>query len=434
MAATLAWSISQYLPPYQTWVAAQWEREMEQALGFDVDVLSAENYAPYRTRLHGVRLRDRENRVTIATAEYLDVDRGGSKDVVVAHQVQLEGPRLPDAWRFLHDSYLCVPADRDRNIDLRLDSVEIHREGESQKFAGQALIVPSQQETKVNLKLTLQHESQQPSEPVSVFATRVHDSDSKTTRIDLQTGATPLPCSLLRALVPATSNLGDRARLLGSLRCELNPKGWSVRIGSPNRRNPALIIYDVDYSRLTWNAPEIVAGNGWISLCSLEMHQDAFSKASGVIGVQSGEIDRRFLQNLQRMTGSWLRPDLAAAQAGTEGFGAFSLWFHLNVPEQYLELQGGIGDQGIMLTNREGEAIAACTQSVALGRFRESWAATNPMANRGLVQGIDQHRNTRQFYPRPLEAVVNRWLQPEPLTSSAATALNPQPELSNTRR
>lgn len=414
------WSFLQYAGLNHGRQVATWEERLSQRLGVDVSIEQVELLSPTRTRLHGLQIRDPENKVVYAKARVIDHQWSNQLQRMKVYDLAVEGPRLAGAYPLLKD-LLIRPNEQDCELELQFSNIVIQGGVEPQAFPGATLqVFPASSETSLELDIvSLEHQDKQ---PIHISLTRFHDEGDQRTELMFVSNETPLPCSLVGWFQPGVSSFGEEAELLGSATLGFDSNGWKLEIDRTQKPAQQLTIQRIDFATLSWNAPEIVTGHGRVVLNDLEASPTGLKRAWGLMQVEHGEIQRQFLQAASRQLGVILPKHLQAAPAGTEGFGRIGLWFHVNLSgsptvnlagDLEIAVESGEVRKGSLLEDRAGVPMAAkfdWNTPIQLPNLIQTF---RPPAGGGLVDGVEYASvSARQTGSAPVASALEQWLKP----------------------
>jgi hypothetical protein len=237
--ALATWCATRHVPGY----TAAYEERLTAALGVRVRLDSVSHPLPGKTMLHGVELFDPEQGELIATCDELTVTQADDTLLITAGQATVTRKQFDCLWEALHTKLRrpdVLPAKtrlvvRQLRVDLPAKTRLVVRQLRVDVSAGY--------ETLERVDLTIQsgRSGVQSSlafglfgaaneQPVRLDIVRNRQSTPPSTQIELRTGATALPCSLLSLTDEGLSALGPKSRFQGVVRMRQTPDGWRIQI------------------------------------------------------------------------------------------------------------------------------------------------------------------------------------------------------------
>ncbi|MEC8557043.1 MAG: hypothetical protein VXZ82_18730 [Planctomycetota bacterium] len=416
----LVWSLLQYAGLNHARQVAAWEELLSQRLGVNVSIEQVELLSPTRTRLHGLQIRDPENKVVYAIARVIDHQWSNQLQRMKVYDLAVEGSRMAGAYSLLKD-LLIRPSEQDCELELQFANVVIQGGIKPQSFPSADLhVFPTTSET--SLELDIVSQQYRDKKPIRISLTRFHGEGNQRTELNFVSNETPLPCSLVRWFQPGISSFGDGAELLGSATLGFDSNGWRLLINRAQKPVQELTIQKIDFATLSWNAPEIVTGQGRVVLKDLDASLAGLTRVWGLMEIGHGEIQRQFLQVASRQLGVILPEHLQAAPAGTEGFGRIGLWFHVDLSgsptvnlagDLEIAVEGGEVRKGALLEDRAGNPMAAKFDWDNPVRLPSLLQAFKPSGG-GLVDGVEFASSSvpKRGYA-PVTSVLESWLKPK---------------------
>lgn len=195
--------------------------------GLHVELDRYEQLRPRASRLTGLRLIEPESRQPIAHCDRVGMVRGNGRILVSAEGTEIQRDQLLGLWDLFHDRVLRQTDDLPsaihvlcRQLTLRgRDHVTVLKQvrGELEQIAA-------------GPKATWRFRLADSTEPVEVAITRDHRHDRPTTRFVLDTGPTPLPCSLFHPFSTFFRSLGSDTTFQGHVWTQRTAEGWEGEV------------------------------------------------------------------------------------------------------------------------------------------------------------------------------------------------------------
>lgn len=406
--ACLGASSIQLLPHYQQWRASVWEQRLSSLLGFTVHIGSLDEPSPTQATLRGIRLLHPESKASFARAETVEIALYRGQWLVRVQQAELEGRQLGEHWQLLHESLLCRPRSSACDAHLEFDQVQLHsREGLQRVHDVSLKVSPNVEKTCLWLDFHVGEDlpddsaqTQITAEPIRLSLIRSHQEQHRATKGQLRTASHRLPCRLLRPFWQDAEGFGSAATVTGVLDWYSTAEHWRVTVPESG-----LLFEQVDFERLTWNAPAEVSGSGKLRLTDVVITERGVQQLSGVARVGLGRINKRLLLDAETHLGLQLQPSVRQQATREIAFEDACLGFEIS--PAYLRLAGllpvgGVQTDGLLLD--------------ANGIIARAPYSTWPLTH--LVKAVDRAPAENQQVPAGLLArTLLAWL---PLEEDAA--------------
>lgn len=359
-AIVLAYGVAWHLPGH----ARQASQRLSGVLGLKVSLQTVEHLRPGVVRYEGLQLTDTETqkvvfrcrRVEISTQTIAD-EKAGSREclVLAATEPSLEAEGLKHAWRLLQD--LLARRIGDPTVDVRLSA--------------DRLIFPTQaaQQAVADLRGWLRTSGEAPGADVTFRLPEAEASQRITLRIVrstaqdagsqdrplpgtvaiVQTGTTPLPCSLLTAVLPWTEPLLP-SQFRGSFAVAETADGWEGGLEGE--------FQNVDLQRLfAGRFSHTLTGPAHVSIERAQFRQGRLQQATGAIVAGPGDVSRSLLDATSQQLGLVRGPD-ANPTRGLLPYQKLGLWFSLD--DRGLTLRGLCPpqDSGVILADHYGPLVS----------------------------------------------------------------------------
>jgi hypothetical protein len=272
----LAWCLSHYLPGR----AETARRQLAERLGVEVELAAVEFPRPGVTRFKRLKLYDPELGELLLSLDGLEVADDGARLMLLATKVEIEDAGLRRLWELLNRRM------RFREpVTLRLRAPNVTcRQGRTLHWLTdvQALLEPTEAGSQAVVAWRLAGLDME--RPHRLGVVRDRQTSPPATEWQLETGPTPVPCTLVAGLLPEAARLGDLSRFRGSLYAKQTPDGW---VGAMAGR-----LHDVDLKRaLAGVFPHPLTGKAQVAVeratfrfGRLETLQAALTAAQGSYG------------------------------------------------------------------------------------------------------------------------------------------------------
>ena len=222
--AVVAWCGATHLPAY----TAAYEDRLSAALGVRVQLDAVSHPLPGKTVLHGVELIDTEQGAVIAECDELTVTHVGGTLLITAEQAILKRDQFDRGWEALQARLRrpdMLPA-KTRLVVRRL-RVDVNAGYETLERVD--LTIQSGR-SGMQSSLAFGLFGAASDEPVRLDIVRNRQSTPPATRIEMRTGPTALPCSLLSLTDEGLSALGPQSRFQGVVRMQQTHDGWTCQL------------------------------------------------------------------------------------------------------------------------------------------------------------------------------------------------------------
>lgn len=308
----LGWAALQYVPFYHSWQDHTWERRLSTAIGYQVQVGSVRQSKPRQLILEDLELFDPEDeKILVGRADEVVLNMGSSQWRLVLRGAELEGQQLKKQWLHFHDHLLCRPHSRPHarlsEVVLQADKLTL-RDGTALPVVLEAVsgtlwsqaasdMVDSQAPAQTNLRFGFQLGN--PDESCDLRVQRIHEAGTQATNLWLSANAA-IPNQLLQQVWEPAARLGPLAQVRGGLHWRSDARGWTADIG---QNTPALLIENVDFGDLTWNAPSEITGKGSLFLQSASFSSAGLEHVQGRVMCQNGRVSQALLLDAQRRIG-----------------------------------------------------------------------------------------------------------------------------------
>ncbi|QDV27143.1 hypothetical protein Q31a_55300 [Aureliella helgolandensis] len=395
LAFCVAWTLLHATSLYGRFRTAQWEAWLTGTLGVSVEVASWEGKSPDRFVLHGIQLKHPETKQIIARVQSADVAFYRGQWLVQLDQPNLESDQMATVWRIAHDWMLCRPSAASKAAVFRMQQVVVRSETREQtlrnvlvsffpEFDSQWLTIdfqftdrPEHLVGAQSHEALAQNESQQAEQIDSsrLMIRRHHGEQQLMTEMQLRTGATSLPCSLVVDLLPQLKALGDQARFAGVIDFRQWNRVWGLWINKPkstpeaNSDDEWSRFEGIDFGRLTWGSGAALNGMGNLLIKEAFLSSEGLQSIHGGLEMPTpGFISGRLLETMGRYM-DVVTPVTQSMPDGGYAFRAVHCFFQISPGKIHLvgrQPDGVIvaGNQGVLATR----AIEKWSQPIELSR------------------------------------------------------------------
>jgi hypothetical protein len=179
----------------------------------------------------------------------------------------------------------------DGPAEVRLSGGDLQlRLGENRQTLGQPELAVTTDSLGTRAELGFRLPGGDPSAPVRIGIARDRRTQPPSTRFDLDTGSTALPCWLLAAGLPSLDGLGSDCRYSGALWASLLPTGWEGGLKGRFSR--------LDLDRLvTDRFPHKLSGLAEVAIRQAEFHQGRLAMLDGSINAGPGVVSRSLVDD-----------------------------------------------------------------------------------------------------------------------------------------
>lgn len=326
--ATVVCVVATWTPWYHQRVLRGMEAQISVASGMIVRIDDFRRSAPSTVHLSRVRMVNPETLREVAIVREVEWDKQSDVVSILLHQPELQSSQLQNAWKLIHDRFLCDPERTDRPVRFAANDLTIHsRNGAVTLRDVGAWLRPSGNSVEAAVQCI--PANYQLDSPVTVKVNRNRETGTPKTNWMLDTGHTPLPCSALADYLPALDALGSEAEFIGTMRWQSDSSDWIVDLSGATFDKVAL-------DRLFERQSHRLSGQATIQLdrCRIDPSQRR-SDIVGSIRASDGRIGRSLLLSAQQHLGFEVRfPD------GDDDVAYDRLAIAFNINSTQLELDG----------------------------------------------------------------------------------------------
>jgi hypothetical protein len=323
-AITLGCLLTTWTPWYHAQALRRMERALADATGFIVTLQNFERTAPSDWDLQGIRLIDPETQREVVRVRKVQWTSRDGEASLLLHQPELESGQLAQAWRLFHDRWLCRPFAAETTLTIAANDLTIHSQLGSMTLRDvDAWIRPEAEGVEATIRglPALSYAEA----PLQLTVRRDRSGSVPATQWRLDSGGTPLPCSVLSEYLPLMRDLGSEAMFSGSISWRWDASQWSIDLGGSRFENISL-------DRLFEQHAYRLSGKADLQLdrCRVEPHQRR-SDIAGSIRARDGSIGRDLLASVQQHLGIEIRlPEHVSQAPGDIPFDRIAIGFNLN--------------------------------------------------------------------------------------------------------
>jgi hypothetical protein len=399
-AFTLLWVVWAQTPFSAHYQAVEWQQQISNQLGLDVEVESAVSLSPRLYRLRAMQWKHPETKQRIGLANEVLLtayDQGCSIEV---DSLELVADELSGAMHWIHDQLLCRAATLPINSRIHIQKLRLIQGDRNHDFADVQLDwkTGEQQSAIVMKALPLMGEA---TEKISVQIQRLHDRTEPRTHWHIQSGGNRLESSLLAAFWWQASKLGVDAGYVGELQAEVSQRQSVWRLDGR--------IENLSFDELTRSLPQNLAGKGSITSLRATIRNEHLVQASGEVAiVGGGSLPRQWLVQASEIFGLRLREEFHNTGSTLIHFDQFLCTFDWDMAG--LALRGG-------MTNRIGP---------------ENMVITGVIAADGNGPAFADAGVAPELLPRANSYQVLQWLTAFPTANPDSQSVMQQQELAVT--
>ena len=278
------WSIT---PWSRYWTVRTWERTISLNMGVDVHIVSIENTAPNRCRLHGVTLKHPETADSIATIPSIEFHRSNATWMLRLQSPVIELSQASNFVQAIHQRCLCQPNLAFPPMTCSIRELTLMNDAE----ASEPIYLESRFQCNTNMSslqirfdLAKNLATNNDAQSASFVVERLHDAIAPRTSWLLETHGLEVPCKVLAAFQSVASQLGPNATFQGDLHWEQDNTNWHASLAGI-------------FQKIRWNAASdamsiAMPKNGLIRVEAAQVANGRFVQADGLVTSESGsQID-----------------------------------------------------------------------------------------------------------------------------------------------
>jgi hypothetical protein len=367
-------------PWYRAWEKQCWEERVSNTLGIDVRADSFRWTAPHQFYATQVAIRHPETGALMGRIDRIDGLMKSHGWSVILDAPAIDGDQLHHGIDVIHDWFLCRPQKSNQLLAMAIPNGMTIHHGPAKTDLDRIEIVfrPTSSVSAVQVKWS---HADQPFGEVSLHVSREHAAMGSSTKLELSSPNTWLPCAIANDRLPDLGVFGPNARFRGVVHYQANHQTWDARIQGE--------IQGVDYSVLTSRLGSPIRSNGAMVFEQLNVRDGRILLASGEFRAQSGTVSRTWLQNAsqQLKLPAHLQPD------ATDSFGIEQLGFRFALDPSGWSMRGTLPGPANWppVAARLGSSVL-CADSTKSSLSQLVLALQPPaLGNTGDVVALDAH-------------------------------------------
>jgi len=376
-AVTMGILVAMGTPWYQQAQRAELEGILRQRFGVQFTIGNLRHPEPRVWQLEDVGLHDPETGEEAARVR--TVYWAQEQDRIHLHfsQPEIQARKLGMLWKVFHDRVLCQPDLVPGSVVVKGKDLLLRGEGLGLTLTPVALWIDSGAEKgEANLQFSLAGENTQ-EVPATVRVTRSRLGAGPRTEWSLETGTSPLPCSILASYLPILRRLGSDALFTGVLRWELEREDYTVRMVHAKFDRVSLLEFSEPLD-------VYLSGLGTIELTSLTRHSGGpIVEAVGKLTVHQGRVDSLLLKRLAEQLGADVDRGLIESQSRID-CQLIALGFAIHGPEVRIH---GLGYQHRGFENMPPGTIVVASNRCVLRADPQKLLATETLSQAVDVSG-----------------------------------------------
>ena len=295
--AVIAWSNSRISSSHATSCA----NDLSHELGLRASLSGVSYPQPGNTLYEGLELADPETAVSLARMRFLNVGTGDNLVTLIASQPEVDAVQLGRLWETVE---LRMRQSLGPRPTVRLVAREatLHWAAGSQTITDLLgeLSAKHGDEGERTATLSFRLAGRDTAEPIRISYMRTLSNSRATRRIELNTAAGEIPCSLLIIPLGIRNGLGERARFRGSVSAVETADGWNGELAGEFKEVDLQAVVSEQF-------PHQLSGSADIAIQHARFERGRLIEARGAIVAGRGAISQSLLQaaaqNLQ-LTGT----------------------------------------------------------------------------------------------------------------------------------
>ena len=311
------------------------EQSIAQQTGLVVNIDEYQVISPGHTLLKHVQLTDPETGQEVATVRQVDWSNQDGRTFILLQQPELQAETLGQTWALIHDRFLCRPEHLGQSARLAASDLTIHSKQSPITLRDvDAWIGPDgdsevdHQSVRANIECLLAGSTE--TSPIQITLLRDRSQATPTTRWDVATGDTALPCSAIAEYMPGHwTNLGSEATFSGTMAGVADGGDWQIDLSGATLANLSL-------DRIFQHQAHRFSGTATLKLQRCRLHPSKkVVDVSGSIHATDGLIGRSLLQSVNQYLGFAIN----RLPVGTEdvAYDCLAMRFSLNGPRMRLD-------------------------------------------------------------------------------------------------
>jgi hypothetical protein len=349
----IGWGLWRRLPGHMDAEA----RRLSHQLGVKVTLEGIEHLRPGTVRYQGLTLVDSETGTTLVKCRRLEAGwrtsfnpngEGELALVLTGWWPEVHIGRLNQLWRVIENVLVRQSQFAKMRVQLDARQAALLLEDSSEGLDRVRGLVQTTAE-RAQAELSFEMPGLEMAEPAQIRILRDRSVTPPTTALELSTGATPLPCSLLAFGIPGFRPLGSKSTFGGRLWARKTSGGWD---GGLAGQFAALDLAEALGGRF----PHHLGGELQVTVDSLRVHDGRVSELAGSASGGSGQISRSLVQSAVRYLGLADGP-VRGTPTSLLPYGELAMRFLLD--HRGLELHGQCSSpsSGVLLADQYGPLL-----------------------------------------------------------------------------
>ncbi len=349
---------------FHDWIAGQ--------TGLDLRIHHVITSQPGTVRLLGVNLVDPENGEEIARCRQISLCDGPRAVGIHVPHIQIEADRFQRLLELLHERVLRQHRLLDRPVHVVADQVTFVSPAETPVL--REFRLDTEQTTQgPEIMLTFRWGGDMAGELVRLHLLREYRTAPSQTRIELFTGKTPLPCSLLFRFPDAWAALAEHVTFQGDLVIVSSRNGLSGEMAGRLAKVPLERIPSAAADNGNADPAIGILGTADITLRQLQFREGRITNLSGSLRGGPGQISRRWLRFAEERLNMSVGTDVDSRDA-TEMIGFDQLGIDVRLSAKEVHLRGAAAgpDAGVVLRRRDQPLLSTAGQPLPPKRWLQS--------------------------------------------------------------
>ena len=287
LCAVVAWSVVVRVD----WYRQAHERAIAARLGWTARLDEASTPRPNLLLYRGLELADPNNGQLLARLPFVEIDSGGATVVVrLPYPAIVNGTRLDAFWKLAQE--LARSSESAAHLRFEARNLTVHLVDGDQSFTELAGELDSNEGQALGkLSFCRAVAGSQTPEPCEVMLTRSQHAGTLVHSIELSTGNTPLPASLIASIWPGALQLGKTSAFAGRISAIEQSGAWRTEFRGELTR--------IDLDLLVSPFPHKLSGLATARLDRVTIAGGRLENAAGSLTAGPGEISRSLVQSAE---------------------------------------------------------------------------------------------------------------------------------------
>lgn len=287
LCAVVAWSVVVRLD----WYRQAHERAIAARSGWTARLDEASTPRPNLLLYRGLKLADPNSGQLLAQLPFVEIDSSGAAVVVrLPYPAMVNGTRLDAFWKLAQE--LARSSDGAEHVSFEARNLTVHLEDGDQSFTDLVgELDGSEGQALGKLSFCRAIAGNQAPEPCEVMLTRSQHAGTLVHSIELSTGSTPLPSSLIASIWPGALQLGKTSTFAGRISAIEQSGAWRTELRGELSR--------IDLDLLVSPFPHKLSGLATARLDRVTIVGGRLENAAGSLSAGPGEISRSLVLSAQ---------------------------------------------------------------------------------------------------------------------------------------